>query len=1519
VIQKQKISLFIFLLSFIVIVKIRAQIVVSPTVGCAPLIGVNFSGPVGASGITWNFGDAVTSTQASPLHNYSSVGNYTVTYNAILGGNPVTYTSLVVVNGVPTANFTYTVPTIGCKPLNVQFTNTSNGPAAITSYTWNFGDGGQSSTQNTSWSYQLAGSFFPTLLVKDVNGCVSSLSPQQGPIIVSNTPTVVISSNPVSLSACSVPFTPSFSGSNCVSGSPVSGPLTYTWNFGNSQTSNLQNPGNITYNTLGVYTVSLTVKDNNNCSAATVTSVSITQPSIVATVPNTVCVNAPFTFSFQTNQQFSIWNFGSTAPLAISTTSNNPNTGVFIYNTPGLYTVNISAGSFPCTAVQTKTIFAEQVVANFTHTPPSYTCSPVFVASYINQSSSNANSFTWTATNYNGNSISISNLTNPTFTLVQGSLNPYTIYNTFSSLVTLVAQSQNGCVSSFTTHVYDSIKRPTAWFYKDKKEGCAPLVVKFRDSSFTNTNLYPITSYTWNNGATPPTLVTGNVPPLIVNPTFTYSSPGTYTPYLIIKTATGCVDTSFVDTIHVVNPPLINFSVSPNNVCWNQPVLITNMSPTTTPAIQHWHVESDNGFFSSCINNPNPQWNFTHIGVHTFTMSGYLYGCKGSAVGTQSINVFGPIVKSRYQTNCNPLTRKTVNFYNHMQDVQSATINFGDASPSFTFAGITGGVATSSVAHTYSASGNYTAIVTASNTINGCLPYTYTMLVTVRDIQANFTYSAVGCANIPQTFNASPSIDVYTGCNKRGYIWYFDNLPPRDTLSPIISQVFTTAGFHNITLMVKDENSCIDTTKHTIRISSASPNFTFSSNPICLSSGTVQMINNTPQLPDAVNNYYWDFGDASSLTTTTTTSPTHTYTSALSPSQNFTVLLVATNVLGCTDSIRHSINVINPATNLVPSQSLICVPNNTANLGTNTISFTAPSAYTSYTFYYGDGSSAYSSTNNVSPLHTYTSSGTYTVGVSVNLTGCVNSGSIIVSAQNFPIPNFTLNTGSVICRDSQVEFTNTSTVSTAYTLNWNLSNGGAILPLETVAWTYTNSGTAIITLTVTSTPNQCAAVVTKTLGILGAKANLNLDRQTICYGGQINFNIKTDSNNVYMWNYDFGDGSTSSYTANALPTQTVNHTYNFYPLPSGNTTVSLTYYPTSDPLKCPKISNLPIQIIKIPADFKRNNELSKTDSIHCINVLDQFTNLTPNSGSYIFNWGFGDGNTSTIQNPSYTYPTAGVYQVTLTTTNPVNTCSATSIKNMTINPLPEASIFARDTCQGSVFNIVSTTSLGTAPFSYTWSPSFGLSNPFGANTIATATNSTTYSLTIKDANNCINGVTKSVYIQLPAISFNWDTTVIVGQLINLNNNSGSNFSYTWTPEKDLSCINCPNPVSTTTINTTYSLTVIDYLRCFTTISTYSIIVEQKGTFDLPTAFTPNGDGVNDIIFIKGWGIKKLNYYRIYNRWGQLLFETNDIDVGWDGTYNGIIQNIETYIYQVSGYNYIDDQPILKTGTFKLIK
>ena len=144
-------------------------------------------------------------------------------------------------------------------------------------------------------------------------------------------------------------------------------------------------------------------------------------------------------------------------------------------------------------------------------------------------------------------------------------------------------------------------------------------------------------------------------------------------------------------------------------------------------------------------------------------------------------------------------------------------------------------------------------------------------------------------------------------------------------------------------------------------------------------------------------------------------------------------------------------------------------------------------------------------------------------------------------------------------------------------------------------------------------------------------------------------------------------------------------------------------------------------------------------------------------------------------------------------------------------------------------------------------------------------------------------------------------------------------TYTWMPATDLSCINCVIPVSSSTNNITYTVTIKDAIGCFTSTNTYKIIVEPKSTVDVPTAFTPNGDGTNDIIYVDGWGIKKLNYFRIFNRWGQLLFESNDIKVGWDGVFKGVPQNMETYVYQVSCETYIEKEPVLKTGSFKLIR
>jgi gliding motility-associated-like protein len=268
-------------------------------------------------------------------------------------------------------------------------------------------------------------------------------------------------------------------------------------------------------------------------------------------------------------------------------------------------------------------------------------------------------------------------------------------------------------------------------------------------------------------------------------------------------------------------------------------------------------------------------------------------------------------------------------------------------------------------------------------------------------------------------------------------------------------------------------------------------------------------------------------------------------------------------------------------------------------------------------------------------------------------------------------------------------------------------------------------------------------------------------------------------------------------------------------------------------------------------------------------------------------------------------------------TETVNNCVGTAAKNMTIHPLPFAGINAEDSvCQDALFPL-----FGIAPTatSYTWLPSGGVTSPNSLTTTATASTSSTYTLNVVDINGCTGSTVQNVYVQLPPTKLQWDTVVIIGQPVPINGNAGNNLSYTWTPATDLSCIYCANPVSSSTNNITYSVTIADNMGCSSIVNTYTIEILPKATIDVPTAFTPNGDGTNDIIYVDGWGIKKLNYFRIYNRWGQLLFESTDIKVGWNGIFNGAPQNMETYVYQVSGETYVDKDPVLKTGSFKLIR
>ena len=140
----------------------------------------------------------------------------------------------------------------------------------------------------------------------------------------------------------------------------------------------------------------------------------------------------------------------------------------------------------------------------------------------------------------------------------------------------------------------------------------------------------------------------------------------------------------------------------------------------------------------------------------------------------------------------------------------------------------------------------------------------------------------------------------------------------------------------------------------------------------------------------------------------------------------------------------------------------------------------------------------------------------------------------------------------------------------------------------------------------------------------------------------------------------------------------------------------------------------------------------------------------------------------------------------------------------------------------------------------------------------------------------------------------------------------------WSPDYAISCTECPNPIVNPLETTVYTVAVTDTNNCFTVEYHVWIDIMKKYWVDVPDMFTPNGDGLNDVVYVRGWGIKDLLVFRIFNRFGEMVFESKEIQAGWDGTYKGAAQNTETFTYIVSVKAYNDDI-LSKKGFIKLIR
>ncbi len=218
----------------------------------------------------------------------------------------------------------------------------------------------------------------------------------------------------------------------------------------------------------------------------------------------------------------------------------------------------------------------------------------------------------------------------------------------------------------------------------------------------------------------------------------------------------------------------------------------------------------------------------------------------------------------------------------------------------------------------------------------------------------------------------------------------------------------------------------------------------------------------------------------------------------------------------------------------------------------------------------------------------------------------------------------------------------------------------------------------------------------------------------------------------------------------------------------------------------------------------------------------------------------------------------------------------------------------------------------TGPYQYSWTPSGG------NDSIADYLTAGSYTVLVTDAKACSQTASTSVTnISVPAsIQACCDTTIAAGDTVMLNANASA--KYAWTPATNLSCDTCASTTATPTVTTKYYVTVSNKQGC-SAIDSVLITVKDKpcGTIFMPNAFSPNGDDVNDILYVYGGCISALDF-KIYDRWGNLVFETTDPTRGWNGTYNGKPMNSGVYDYTLVAVQ-SDNKAIDLKGNITLVR
>ncbi|MCT4581186.1 MAG: PKD domain-containing protein [Flavobacteriales bacterium] len=658
-----------------------------------------------------------------------------------------------------------------------------------------------------------------------------------------------------------------------------------------------------------------------------------------------------------------------------------------------------------------------------------------------------------------------------------------------------------------------------------------------------------------------------------------------------------------------------------------------------------------------------------------------------------------------------------------------------------------------------------------------------------------------------------------------------------------------------------------------------SPTASFSFNNTCQDETVAFTDASTPYGTTTLTSWNWDFGDGN---TSTTPSPTHTYTTP--GTKNVSLSIVSSD--GCVATLTQTIDIYAlPVTSFSANDT--CLGDLTSFTNQTTISIGTIAAWA---WDFGDGNTS----TNQDDVHTYSADGVY----QVSLTATSDNNCIISTTQQIEVFAEPLAAYSFTddCLYEAVNFIDNSSINTGQIINWDWDFGDGNTSTDTSPnYTYTTDGTYTVTQIITSA-HGCDDTLSQTITRFPVPAP-SFTANPECLYTPITFvNTSTINapDNISGWIWNFGDGSVLSSEQAPTHVYPSEGDYHVTLIASSNNGCVATFDDT--------ITVHPVPVASFSATEVCENE-----------PPTQFTNeSTITSGSILTTtWDFGDGNLSSLPNPVNYYSQAGIYTTQLIVISNFG-CEDTIENPITVLEKPTVE-FSSDLLEGCSPLCINLNDLSTTNNSsmIAWDWNFGNNTTSNTSTPQVCfennsnENDTTFNieLTVTNDLGCSETLLKENFITVfhnPIASFEASppSTNMYLSNIEFNNNSIGADNYEW-DFGDHETSNLFELSHTYQDTGKYTVTLIASTinNCIDT-SELVIAIDAVTSIYVPNAFTPNGDGDNDIFNVVGYNLQQAEL-SIFDKWGTLIYFTDDLTRGWDGEHKTVPAKTDTYIWKLT--------------------